>query len=380
MLNHRLTWPGIAAGCILGAIGIAAMVSPRGRADELPGTVAQSASATDGAVTVTVDKAVFSAGSTDVWVHVSSTNPRERFVGVEAADAALGGNAATSATGGRTGQGILRFPDPTISGPTTDLSIRAVKRIGDNGPERVLGQWRLVIALPMGEDARKAARVEALKPGLAEMNGTEVPIEAFRTSSATIVRYQLPAEIRSIRPPTLRVGSRSIEPLRDESRGQGTHELWFESTPSGSALTMTFGEVYITNRQEFSVALSLNAFNVPLPKGNQTEEYVLDWQRTSGPGGLAPKSLTWRRDVSGTTLLVRLEGLWDPGPQARPRVEADGVGLTVRGLVMYAASQDRGAESMIEVDLPSGKVPRLLSVALAGESKSSPPISVTLEP
>lgn len=375
----------LAGAAIVGACAflIAVMTGPHSQAQTVPGTVEQSSSAEAHGFKVTAERAVFSAAAVDVWIHVESLSQDPRPLTIVPSDAVLGSQPASSVLVGKGGSAVLRFPalDAVGSQRAAPLVVSAISASATDNlvRDRVVGSWEMSLQLPTGDAADAATSLEALQPAVAVLGGTNVLFEAFRTTAATIVRYEQPTSMLTFRPPTLEVGSRAFEATRSEQ--QGTHRvLWFEATDPGAPMSLTFADIYEPGAGQSTFTISIDAFTAPSPSETETIEIPLQWQSTQPGGPPAIDALIWRRDALGTTLRILVPGIWDPGPTSRPRMIGDGAELRIAGAGTYPPHGTRGAQSSVEAELPDGRVPRTLTVTLVGASAPSGPVRVTLHP
>ncbi len=379
-------WLVAAGATFAGGLILALALRPGGRAEELPGTVMQSGMAEIDGISIAVEKAVFSGAGTDVWIRITAVSPQTRAVGVAPSDADIGGSTGTSAVAGRDGRTVIRFPTASGLGEssTIPLTIRGVLLLGANdAPVRTPGSWRLELQLPVGKAAAAAAKLEGLQPGSVEVGGDRIVVEGFRTPSFTVVRYEVPPTIVANEPPSLKVGTATLQATRSQQVGN-QREVWFESTPPGSSITVVFDRVLVSSAKAQDATLDLELTGVS----------------GSGPGdgksGLESKAMAWRKndqtDVAVASIVVyrtqfdesvqvAVEGLWVPGLGGKPQVVADGNELFVSGVGNYPSTSDRGPRTIVEARLPAGTTPRSLVVRLLGAPATElPALEVTLKP
>lgn len=377
----------VSSGFVVVALFVAFLVVgirlwSEGRAEVFPGSVAQGAEARSDGATVKVTRAVFSGTAADLWLDVQFDDAAAQPAGIAPSDADLAGVSARSAAVAEGGGVMLRFPALVSAEPVSvaTLRIAAVQLLGAQGIERVSGTWVLEVKVPRGDAARAAARVDALEPVVVEIAGQQVTLAAYRTSAATVLHYELPPGLLEGRPPMLRVGKEELAARRMESDGRA-REAWFDATPDNGPLTVVLDGLASASGGEATVQLAIEPFVPPAATGagEETVELALTW-KVETPGGPAVREVTWHRDLSGTTILVLVDGIWDPEIGGKPAVFADGASLFVRGAGYYLASGERGDRSMVEADLPGGQVPRNLIVVLAGAASPIPPVEVVLRP
>ncbi|MBA4179438.1 MAG: hypothetical protein C0506_02520 [Anaerolinea sp.] len=389
-LRNRWGWFALGAAAFVVSVVAGTAIQGDGRAATTPGTVPQSASARADGITMTLEKAVFSASAVDVWLRLVFEAPDRTPAGVVPSDAAFGDARATSVLVSEDGRTVLRFPTLAAPGstdtePSTVLTIRAVQVLTADGRlERIPGNWALDVRSPQGEDARAASRMEAFLPAEIELAGRRVVIEAYRTSAATVVRYTLPAGVVELRPPVLKAGAQTLEPLRAERISErAPAEVWFEATQFGLPITVVFTGLQgpSDGTANSRVDIALGPFEPPPSRAPDapSEQLPLAW-RITGPGGPVLKRVEWHRDLLGTTILVTVEGIWSPEPGRKPQVLGDGKALFVRGVGLSPAQSGRGDETNIEADLPGDTVPRMLTIILGGASTTAAPTEVTLRP
>lgn len=384
----RAAWLLLVVALIGGAFVFGSIKKEEGRAQDVPGAVPQSASASSGGMTVAAERAVFSATGVDVWLYIRSDDPGAKVAGVIPSDAELAGNAGLSAAVHSDGRMVLRFPPAAWAheGPTAQLSIRAVRLLSPEAKEeRVDGSWQLAIELPQGAEAEKARALRTLPPVVTEVAGGRLVVETLKTASATIVRYQLPANVSSFTPPVLRAGARTLAPAqsRQEQGPRGGHEIWFEATPDNLPLVLVFDRLAASDptSSPWTLKVALAPFQPPAPTGAWPEEQPLSWERQADAlSEPALRRILWRRLPNRVELEITIGGLWDPQTGGLPVVLGDGVELRVGGAGTFPAFGERGNETRISVRLASETVPRsLVVIGGGGRTTMLPPLEVSLQ-
>ncbi len=395
--RSRAAWLLLVVVLLGGTFVVGSITKQEGEAQVVPGTVAQSASDSSSGLTVDAERAVFSATGVDVWLHIRSDDPGAKVAGVVPSDAELGGNAGLSAGVHGDGRTVLRFPPVAWprAGVTAQLSIRAVRLLSPEGKdERIDGSWQLAIELPQGAEAERARALRTLPPVVVEVGGAKLVVETLKTASATIVRYELPANVSSFSPPTLRAGASRLAPSRSQqAQGpRGSHEVWFEATPDNVSLVLVFDRLAASDptSRPWTLKATLARFEPPAPKAATPaaqpddpllQEQELAWalQAEADPEP-ALKGILWRRLPDRVELEITIGGLWDPRAGGPPVVLGDGVEIKVDSVGTYPAFGERGDETRIAFRLPSQTVPRsLVVVGGGGRTAVLPPLEVTLQ-
>jgi len=356
------------------------------RAQALPGTVLQSGSASASGLIVEVKRATFSGTAVDVEIAVRAEDPGLTVAGVAPADAEIAGAVGLSVRVHNDGRSVLRFPAaawPEGAAMTAQLLIRAVQVRGQTGRfERISGDWQLAIKLPQGKEAETARFVQALQPVVADVAGHEVVVVAFRTRSATVVRYELPLIVRPVAvPPALRAGGgAAVQLLQAQQEREGVVEAWFEATPDAVPLTLVLDGLVVSDlgSKAWTLNIALDAFEPPRPQGY--EKRSLGAQRQATSDGPALVDVAWEYRVADVLLEITVAGLWDPGSSGFPVVLGDGAELTVHGVGLRPATSERGAQTIISVKLRGSKPPRNLTVTAKGETVPVPRVEVVLKP
>jgi hypothetical protein len=379
----------LAVALLGGTFVFGSITKQEGEAQVVPGTVAQSASDSSSGLTVDAERAVFSATGVDVWLHIRSDEPGAKVAGVLPSDAELAGNAGLSAAVHSDGRTVLRFPPAAWphAGPTAQLSIRAVRLLSPEGKdERIDGSWQLAIELPQGAEAERARALRTLSPVVTEVAGSKLVVETLKTASATIVRYQLPANVSSFSPPMLRAGASTLAPARSQqAQGpQGSHEVWFEATPDNTSLVLVFDRLAASDptSKPWTLKATLAPFQPAAPAAAELiKDQPVTWelQADSSPEP-ALKGILWRRLPDRVELEITVGGLWAPQAGGPPVVLGDGVEIKVDSVGTYPAFGERGDETRIAFRLPSQTVPRsLVVIGGGGRIAMLPPLEVTLQ-
>jgi len=336
---------------------------------------------------VEAERAVFSATGVDVWLRIRSNDPGAKVAGVLPSDAELAGSAGLSAAVRGDGGTVLRFPPAAWprAGLTAPLVVRAVRLFSAEGNEvRTDGTWQLGIQLPQGAEAERARVLRTLPPVVKAVAGNDLVVETLKTASATIVRYQLPANVSSYAPPRLRSGARTLEATqsRQEQGPPGRQEVWFEATPDNAPLTVVFDRLAAADpaSKPWTVKVALAPFQPPGTTADQVTERTLAWEGQADSTGPILKGILWRRLPDRTELEVTISGLWDPVAGGMPTVLADGVKLRVGGAGTFPATGERGDVTRIAADLASEAAPRnLVVVGGGGQTTMLPPFEITLQ-
>lgn len=390
-------WAWLAAGILAFGAAFALAASrggPESAAAGLPGTVEQSGSASASGWVIEAVRATFGGTAVDVEVRVRPEDGGSGVAVVSAADAEMDGVRAESARISSDGRSLLRFPpeawpDGTA---TTQLSIDAV-RVRDSSTRelvRVAGDWQIPVEVPTGSDAASARAVEALPLATANIVGHEVVIEAFRTQSATVVRYELPVSIFAISPPALRADGRTVEATLSQ-QVDGRSETWYDPTQDASSLTLVFSGLIgpaPDSKHTWKLNLALAPFDPPefpgtpyLTESPRERDRKLSWERLPGSDGPPVVEVIWHHGFD-VRLVISLEGMWDPmlvGGEP-PRVSGDGTELTLIASGVDFATDERGARTRITVRLPDPVPPRNLVVISEGAVVEMDPVEVRLLP
>jgi hypothetical protein len=222
-----------------------------------------------------------------------------------------------------------------------------------------------------------------------EVGGSKLVVETLKTASATIVRYQLPANVSSFSPPMLRAGASTLAPAqsRQEQGPQGSHEVWFEATPDNLPLVLVFDRLAASDpsSKPWTLKVALAPFQAPAPKaGVDDEEQQLTWELQADSSPEPPlKGILWRRLPDRVELEITIGGLWDQpvgGAPVPPVILGDGVQIKVDSVGTYPAFGERGDETKISFRLSSQAVPRgLVVIGGGGRTSMLPPLEVTLQ-
>ncbi len=382
MLQRMVVYGLAGAAVFVACVAVGAWHWGRSEAETVPGTVEQDAAAQSGGVTVSARRAVFSGTAVDLWLVVTFDAPGTQPAGIAPSDAQFAGMRALSAAVAEDGTVVLRFPALAEPGSRSvaALAISGVQVMRDGGVQRVPGTWSLDVRFPDGDDARAAAKVDALPPVMAEIAGRAVPITAYRTSSATVVHYVLPAGLVESSAPHLEANGQKLSARRSERDGN-VSEVWFEATSGDSRLVLIFEGLSAVTGDSTLLSLSMEPYSpAEDEKASETsEEHALQWKKNT-PGGPAVREVRWHRDLSGTTILVFVEGIWTPEAGGKPVVFGEGgESLFVRGVGNYPAWEGQGSRTKIEAELPGGRVPRELTILLSGATEPVPRAEVPLQ-
>jgi hypothetical protein len=360
-------------------------VSSHGEANTLPGTIDQSASATDTGIIVETHRADFSGTAVDVELSARAVDGVLTTAGISPIDAEMEGVAAVSARVRNDGTTVLRFPADgwPEDRSTAQLSIHAVTVLAEaRGFERLAGDWELTIELPDGDRAKAARAVRALEPVAVEFAGREIADETLLTHSAIVIRYELPDTLIVTVPPTLRVGDLVLEPTLSEQRGN-VSEHWYEASSQTDSLTLLFDGVAAIepNRSPWTLKLTLDAD--PILSGtsdsDEVQQQELRWRLDPGSDGPEVRGVVWRRIANNVRLEISLDGSsWRPGPSP-PVVVGDGAEMEAWG-AGFAVTSDGQPLSNISVGLDGSIPPRELVVTLAERAVDVPHTEVVLTP
>jgi hypothetical protein len=382
--TSHTSWIAVGALVLTAAFVLTSCASNAGQAKGLPGTVGQTGSASASGLVVEIERATFSGTAVEVEITVRSENPGVIIGGVLPSDAELGGVAGQSVNVGRDGGSILRFPASAWpeKGDATQLTIRAVQvRRSEGRFEPAFGEWRLLVKLPQGRDAETARSVEALEPVVAEVAGHEVAVRAFRTHSATVVRYQLPSQILAFAaPPTLRANGTVVQ-LRQAEQQESGSELWFAPTPADASLVLVFDGLKAPDPEDkpWTLNFTLAAFKAPA-RAEVGRQFAVTWEQRAPLDGPAILDVAWERRAVDASLNITVAGLWDPAAGGAPSVTGDGEQLDVYGIGLRPETSDRAAQTIISVKLRNSKPPGDVVVAAAGATIAVAPVEVVLKP
>jgi hypothetical protein len=362
-------------------LGIAMRSSAPGRADELPGTVLQSASAKSGGVEIFLRRATFSGTAVDAWLDVVPDSSLGTPAGIDPSDATLGNASASSAIVSDSGSVLLRFVRARESGSqSSNLTISAVSILSGPGNfQSVTGTWQLTLLLPPDSEWPAINRLESLRPQAVSVEGRDVLVEAFRTSSETILRYQLGTGLVQIAAPVLVAkDGTSFFPLRSET--QGTENLaWFEATPFGSPFVVQFKSLLV-NRSSGGIILDLRLSGLGVKQIDNAEVGIeqtpVNWDH-AGDAAAQVVSVVMHKDPDRTSIRVVIEGTWNPLLGGKPRMLADSRELFVGGVGNYFTST--GPQTALQATLPGGSLPERL-VIVFGDSAREVSAQVTLVP
>lgn len=386
---HKRILVGAAVGAVgivvAAAFAIAVTIGDSGRAEDIPGSVEQSASASGGGFTIAVERALFSGAGVNIGVSVRS-DEAGRLAGGAGVDGWLDGVPATSVFVYGDGRTTLRFPVEawTEGAASGELEVRSVLVAGKAGPERIPLDLRLPVEFPQGSDAEAARQAEAFPPVTVDVEGQGgVAVEAVRAGSTVVVRYRLPDGMFATQPPSLRAGGSALEPDRVEQRDVSWAEAWFEQVPGDGAIVFELGGLRGPDADSkgwtVNVAVGSAGPLSPAPGGEGEQLRELSWTRQPGSDGPEVHLIQWFQDVG--RLEIFLEGFWDPGPGEEnwPVVVADGEALEVVGVGGLYATSERGPLTTITVELEEDQEPpRELAIRVTGGTKLLPPVEVEL--
>ena len=383
MRRHQLVTASLAFATFIVALGLGlAMRSAEpGRAGELPGTVLQSASAKSGEVEIFLRRATFSGTAVDLWLDVVPDASLGAPGGIDPSDAILGEAPASSAVVSDSGSVLLRFERARQSGsPPSNLTILAVSVLAGGGRfQPVTGTWQLTLLLPPDSDWAVINRVEALRPQAVSVEGQDVLVEAFRTSSETVLRYQLATGLVQIAAPVLLAkDGTSLVALRSETQGTD-YFAWFEATPSGSPVVVQFKSLLVS-RASGGVVLDLRLSGLGVKEIENAEVGIektpVNWDH-AGAASAQVVSVALHKNPDRTSIRVVIEGTWNPLLGGKPRLLADSRELFVGGVGNHFTST--GPQTDIQATLPDGALPERL-VVVFGESARELSAQVTLDP
>lgn len=379
-----------AAVAAVGAVFAAAFamgvtIGDSGRAEDIPGGVEQSASASGGGFTIEVERALFSGAGVSIGLSIRSDAP-DMGAGGAGIDGWLDGTPATSVFVYGDGRTTLRFPlEAWTEGATSgELVVRSVLIAGDAGPERIPLDLRLPVEFPQGGDAEDARQAEAFPPVTVDVDGQEVAVEGVRAQSTVVVRYRLPDQVFATQPPALRVGETMLEPDRVEQRDASWAEAWFEQVPDDGPAVFELGGLRGPDADHggwtVNVAVGSAGPPSPVPGGEGEELRELTWTRQPGSDGPGVHGIQWFQDVD--RLEIFLEGIWDPGQDEEnwPEALADGKELEVVGVGGLDATSERGPLTTITVELDDEELPQELAIRVTGGTKDLPTVEVELRP
>jgi hypothetical protein len=337
---------------------------------ELPGTVLQSSHAQDQGVEIFLRRATFSATAVDVWVDVAPGAGHGSPVGIAPPDASLGGVPASSAFVSDSGSVLLRFELPdALRGRALAIRITAVGGQAPGGDSaRVAGNWELAVELPPRAQWDAVRKVESLQPATIDIEGQTILVEAFRTSGATVLRYQLGLGIVQMKGPALKTTKgATVHADRSESRG-AEYFAWFEATSFGSPLIVQFESLLVTSTTASThFVLELTGLGETVVLDADDEWAPVVWTYV---GGAPVKVATVKRyiEAEGSSIYILLDGLWNPGLSGYPRVLADSEELRITGVGNY--SNPDGFQTDVSAALTGPSLPRRLDVIFGADARS----------
>ncbi|MGK2965307.1 MAG: hypothetical protein ACSLFM_06845 [Tepidiformaceae bacterium] len=351
-------------------------------ATSVPGTVVQSSTAEDAGTLIGLEKAVFTARGVDAWVRITPSDPGLEPAGVSPQAASLSGVSAESVRVHAGGVAVLRFPSGDFTGALV-LQIAAVQVLGEGDrKETIAGDWRLAMIAPPEADLEEARRIEPLGSVEADADGARIMVEGFRMASATVVRYYVPPTVTAMEAPVLRVGESLLQADRVESADGRAFEAWYQATDDRDTTTLVMNGLFVlksgTGGATFTVRIE--PFSPP-PRGTEGEvdKRELAWTSRELPVGYEVLSIDWRRDLDAmSSLVVRVEGLWDPAQGGKPVLLADGVPLEVRGTGLYPKTPDDNPFTTVEARLPTDAAPSEITLIMGGVVESIGPVEAVL--
>ncbi|MCA9825848.1 MAG: hypothetical protein KC482_15070 [Dehalococcoidia bacterium] len=366
------------------ALGLGAMLTGQGEAEQRLGAVDQSATASDGVITIEALRAEFGGTSVEVELRFSAPESERRPVGIAPNAAELNGVPGVSGRVRGNGTTTISFPSHAWPADATELTltISSVQFIDERADiELVPGDWRLTIEVPESDEADQARTVDMLDPAVVQIAGEDVVITTTRSHDATVVRYELPPSAGSNSAPKLFVDGVAVEMQGSmQSGGPGAIEIRFAAT-EGGPMVLLLDDLYevVSDPGEWEVTLGLDAFDPPdsASDGN-SEPLVAEVEHRVLTSSRSPQILgvQWLRSGDHTWLSITLDGNWRAGP-TRPVVLAHGEMMVVSSW----GTVDSGVESNIVVELePSDSIPRELTVRSNYEVQALPPVEVTLQP
>lgn len=349
-------------------------------ASALPGVVPQSSVAMDAGVTIRAERAVFSGLSVDVWLRVTSADKSMRFAGIEPGAADLDGEHALAVIVGADGLNVLRFraTDGLGKAASAPLTIRSLVRATSSPPfEEIEGTWRLDLSLPSGDAAEAARKVQARPPQVVGIAGQDMVVELRRTSSATVVHYDLPPGVVELTPPRLRVGERYFDHESFRAEDESGQDVWFAETPADVEITVIFEHLVAPNpsAKARSFVIALDDFDPPRDEPGAAETLTVGWEPVNASPGLKVVDVQWTRDVA-TSLIVFLDGHVGHDPATRPLATGDGALLPVGGFGQLGRPGEPGGRTSVYIELEGDDVPRRLEVSLGAEAIGLEPFEV----
>jgi hypothetical protein len=382
-IRRRLVWAGLLVPALFAISFVATgYLRSDGRAGALPGAVSQAGEAASNGVTIRLERATFSATAVDVDLFIESRTG-STIGGVAPGGATLSGQAPLNQRVEPDGRVILRFPGAAWEdGPSLlPLSVTSIQVRGQAGRfDSLPGRWDLSVRVPVGEAAEAARFVTALEPAVMRIADQEVAVAAFRTNSAIIIRYSLPARVNSFAPPKLKAGDRMLEAAQLQQSPNGEMEAWFELPPAETSLALVFEKLALRDisRDPWSLDVTLAPFELPSDPG-RIPQHDMGWAQSAASGGPAVVAVTWENRPTQPRLNITVSGLWDPAVAGLPEVTADGTALKVAGVVLMPATRDREASTRISFVLAGKGVPREITVRGSGETIELPPVEVALK-
>ena len=156
------------------ALGLGAMLTGQGEAEQRLGAVDQSATASDGVITIEALRAEFGGTSVEVELRFSAPESERRPVGIAPNAAELNGVPGVSGRVRGNGTTTISFPSHAWPADATELTltISSVQFIDERADiELVPGDWRLTIEVPESDEADQARTVDMLDPAVVQIAG-----------------------------------------------------------------------------------------------------------------------------------------------------------------------------------------------------------------
>jgi hypothetical protein len=350
-------------------------------ADKLPGALAQQSEDVDNGVTVRVVEATFSGAGAELVLQVDSSAPAAKVFWPKPASSYLAeaqGDAVHVSSDGRsvlTFQGVLQ----ENWGSQLTLTIGEVQTYSDRGEvETVAGRWTLVVDTPVGKDAANATKNVALVPTRVDVGSQSFVLRGSKVPGATVIRYDLPTSVVSTGEVSVDVAGQKLR-LKRAATFSSTSELWFEEAGPGP-LRVNFESLLVMSPEADAPAVSLQLQPIDAASrtidGSGSTLFEPTW---SSDGNVGVKWVRVIRDeFDRTSLLVRLDGAFNPHLNGKPIVIGDGKLLWVSGVTNYNPTEQRGAETQIELPLALDLIPTILTLDLQGRAETKSNVQAIL--
>jgi hypothetical protein len=248
-----VTVAGLMLGGAAAAISIAVRSPDVQRHEGLP----QEAAAQDAGFEIRALDAVFSGTETTVRLRVSGPHDEKARLFIRPGDADIVGFSRNEILGSSWDPPELTLVLPPIDPQGVPaVTFHTLNFQSAEGGSEVRGDWRLPLDLP--GDLEQVLRIELLAGGILDLGIATAPLTAIRSTTRTVVTFELPAGIDLLSPPGLSLGKGSFQlPLLLEQKGSQVRAS-YEATAFGERVVLGAGAFTIRSGESRIIQLALD--------------------------------------------------------------------------------------------------------------------------